>query len=189
MAKLCGLEKFPDGIPPILVISIATNGYTEAETRQIIEEGGDAARADEWIQKLRAAGLFHDTGPDASIPHEKLRHRTISKASNSTKGVEDGGKLLWDTLMNELTQDEVGFKHQVVVLDNVAKQYGLYAQINLCDLAKHNAETFCPASQVSKTNPWHGCKFVAMAVMHLLSKADTASKREAVTPVSRSLGG
>jgi hypothetical protein len=57
---------------------------------------------------------------------------------------------------------------------------------SLCD---EKASAFTPFSAVRDNFPWNGCKFASNTLLLLVSKADALSKRNAVRPVSRSLGG
>jgi len=57
------------------------------------------------------------------------------------------------------------------------------------EVASLEAEQMIPFNEVGTNYPWNGCKCVASAVMLFVSQVDTASKIEAICPVSRSLGG
>jgi hypothetical protein len=59
----------------------------------------------------------------------------------------------------------------------------------LDDLRNRKADDLIPFSHVDENNPWHGCKFAAMAVLHIVSETNISSKQDAVRPISNSLGG
>jgi hypothetical protein len=72
-------------------------------------------------------------------------------------------------------------------LDNVIK--GCHVFFDMESLRDKLAEHLIPFEAIQDNAPWNGCKFAAMAVMHLVSERDAASKKAAVRPVCRSLGG
>lgn len=72
-------------------------------------------------------------------------------------------------------------------LDNVIK--GCHVFFYMESLRDKLAEHLIPFEAIQDNAPWNGCKFAAMAVMHLVSERDAASKKAAVRPVCRSLGG
>jgi len=166
-----GIPTFPDGVPTMLAMSIAINGYTEAEAHEIMVEGGDAVNADEWMVKLTSAGYFRDV-----------------ESLSSTEAV-DGGSVLWNALLQELEKDESGFKHRIAVLDNAVKGNIPRVTNDLSALARGKSSSFLPFSSIQDKCPWHGCKMAAMAVLHLVSLTDAESKRQAIRSVCRSLGG
>ena len=61
----------------MLAMAIANSGYSEAEAPQIMIEGGDADKSDEWIQNLRDAGLVF-AGEDAAFLTESHPQRRTS---------------------------------------------------------------------------------------------------------------
>ena len=97
---------------------------------------------------------------------------------------QDGARLLWQRLKTELQEDESDFKHRICALDHLVK-----ISDRLGVLSGGPAEDYIPFSAVSSCCPWHGCKYAASAVLHLLSDLDAESKRKAITPIARSLGG
>jgi hypothetical protein len=103
--------------------------------------------------------------------------------------VPDAGTLLWETLKEELHDNEHGFKERMVALDNVVKGFCPWTP-NLLDVSKAEASCFIPPGEdVADSFPWHGCKFAACVVMYLVSSVDIPSKRNAVKRTSQSLGG
>ncbi|KAL3767307.1 hypothetical protein ACHAW5_001712, partial [Stephanodiscus triporus] len=98
----------------------------------------------------------------------------------------DAGTLLWTLLKKELEDDENGFKHRVSALDYVIK--GVCC-VHLEGLHDKVAGHLIPSDAIEEKFPWNGCKFAAMAVMPCVSARDAASKRTAVQPICRSLGG
>jgi MYND finger len=105
------------------------------------------------------------------------------------KSVHDAGTLLWTMLKKELQQDENGFKHRVYVLDSTIKGFVQVQRSGVEGLRDKKAGDFIPFFAVDDNCPWNGCKFAAMSVLHFVSKPDAGSKRDAVRPVCRSLGG
>lgn len=122
----------PRGVPPALAISIAVNGYTEAEARSMIDQDD---LADQWIEALRSAGFFGEQ--EVQVP---------DRPSPSTGSGEDGGMLLWTMLKSELESDETDFKHRMVVLDNAVKEYQ-----DLEKLCTAKASSFIQHQTSSKT--------------------------------------
>jgi len=182
-----GFGPIPPGVPPALAISIAVNGLTENEARQIMVKGGDRDRADDWIKALRDAGYFGFPSPSPSpSPAEAFGSAAMP---NSAK---DAGTLLWQSIKRELQNDEDQFKLRTAALDSAVKGMGLVNDLTL--LCRYKARDLIPP-MVSEHEyrdhfPWHGCKFAAMAVMHMVSPHDDVhAKQEAVRPVSKSLGG
>ena len=165
--------KLANPIAQLLAMAIRMHGYSETEARQAMVEGGDAASADEWISKLNDAGYF---SPPATVPV------AVS---------QDGGSILWNALMQELSASETDFKCRIAVMDNVVKGnisvplevLSLETSIKFLNLVAVQENT------VQENHPWHGCKFVAMTVLHLVSHTDAQSKRDALRPVCHSLGG
>ena len=171
------LPDVPNGVPALLAISVFNYGYTEIETRQIMCDSGDEDRADDWISKLREAGYFDS--PNVSLPNQLLESK-----------IDDGGRVLWSLLKDELELDEQGFKHRILVLDDFIKNVasGRYQSCSIEMLCGQKAGSFVPES-VTSGCPWHGCKFAASAVLLFCSGADVKAKRIAVRPLARSLGG
>ena len=129
---------------------------------------------------MRAAGFFDTTShPEIS----DIASPTMSTLDN--KG-GDSGTLLWTLLKKELEDDESGFKHRVSALDYAIK--GVCC-VDLEGLHDKVAGHLISSDAIEENFPWNGCKFAAMAVMHCVSARDAASKRAAVQPVCRSLGG
>jgi len=183
-----GVGPIPKGVPYMLAISILTGGYTEHEARQMIEIE-DISHADKWIEDLRNAGYFGK----AQITQPQ-KGGTIDTAISIARGdnESDAGDFLWQLLKQELTKDENGLKLCIVALDSAVKGMGLVNKIDL--LRNYKATDLVPPyvdiSEYCNDFPWHGCKFAAIAVIHLLSNdADVIVKRDAARPVSRSLGG
>jgi hypothetical protein len=56
-------------------------------------------------------------------------------------------------------------------------------------LSSDEASAIVPFEAIQDNCPWNGCKFAANTVLLLLTRADAQSKRNAVQPISRSLGG
>jgi hypothetical protein len=176
--SLTGLD-LPDGVPPCLAICFAITHHTETEARQVMVEGGNVARADEWIAKFRSAGYFEFNPPP---PTGTSGLATIAPSL-------DGGTYLWTELKRQLTADETDFKHRMAVLDKTVKMAGGAYSSELHILNEDEANGIFPLSMIADLYPWHGCKFVSTVVLHLLSKTDARSKQDAVRPVCRSLGG
>lgn len=169
----------PEGVPPALAISVATGGYSEAESRQMMIEGGDAHQADRWIQSMKRAGFFGN--PTQPLPSA----RSTSLQSNS-----DPGSFLWDGLLQRLSSDENGFKHQAMVLDNcIKKSGGGWSDRSLVSLHKKKAGHFIPFIAIADNCPWNGCKFVASTVMHMISAPNASAKQDACRTANRSIGG
>ena len=166
MLSLMGLDGVPAGVPTQLALAIAMNGYTEVESRAIMEDGGDGATADEWIDKLKRADYF--TGQNT---------------------LNDAGSLLWKLLLEKFRKDENAFKHQVMVLDNCIKDTGGRPSCDLDLLANQRAGDSIPFAFVQDNCPWHGCKFAGISVMHFISDTTAKAKRDACRTASRSLGG
>jgi hypothetical protein len=166
----------PEGVPPALAVSIMVSGYTESESRSIISEQEDAETTETWMEALRTAGFFETiTNPDTDALTEDCDTE------------EDGSNLLWQLLKKELQANESDFKHRIYVLDNAVKQFRGFPDLKyLCD---EKASAFIPFSAVRDNCPWNGCKFASNTLLLLVSKADALSKRDAVRPVSMSLGG
>ena len=99
MWTVLGLDP-PEGVPPALAISTAMYGYTEAEARQAIIEGGDGHKADMWIQTMRQAGFFGSSPsrtPSVSIAaqSESCNNRPSTTADHNLLV----GSFLWETLL------------------------------------------------------------------------------------------
>ena len=182
MWTLLGMQGPPEGVPFPLAISIATSGYTEAEARQIMIEGGDGAKADEWIKKLKAVGCFCNTTSEI----KSCGTRQITEIVDNGN---DPGLFLWEKIREALDVSENGFKHQLVVLDNCIKNTGGLIDADLFSLARKQAGHFIPFWAIANSCPWNGCKFAASAVMHLISEPTPEAKRDACRTVARSLGG
>jgi hypothetical protein len=166
----------PGGVPQMLALAIQLHGYSISEARRAMVEGGDAASADEWISKLVDAGYFETSN--------------LSASAHTATAPADGGSTLWNSLMQELIASETDFKCRMAALDNAVKG-NLSVSLEHLFLKTAN-EWLCKigsSKAVQKGNPWHGCKFVAMVVLHLVSDTDVQSKRDAIRPVCHSLGG
>ncbi|CAB9496445.1 expressed unknown protein [Seminavis robusta] len=187
MMQLLGVE-MPDGVPPALAVGIANGGHTETEARQMIVQGGDAANADRWIERMRQAGFFGSTN---SVSSDEPRLQSLSaKGSGVTPMDESAGSFLWKCLLQRLRQDEHGFKHQVMVLDNCVKNSGgRWSNNDLKSLQHKKAGDFIPFFAVGDNCPWNGCKFVASIVMHMLSPPTASAKCNACRTANRSIGG
>eukprot|EP00804_Cyclotella_cryptica_P025265 CCRYP_010372-RA/>CCRYP_010372-RA protein AED:0.22 eAED:-0.16 QI:0/0/0/1/1/1/2/0/429 len=172
----------PEGVPLPLAISIAAGGYTEAEARLMLIEGGDGGKADEWIQKLKAVGCFGSTTSEI----ESCRTRGIKELVDTGN---DPGLFLWKKIRRALDDSENGFKHQLVVLDNCIKNNGGLMDSDLSSLSRKSAEQLMPFWAIADHFPWNGCKFAASCVMHLISEPTPEAKRNACRTVARSLGG
>ena len=102
-----------------------------------------------------------------SIPDTEPQSQALSTTSNSADDVKDGGCFLWDTLMAELSQDESGLKHRLVVLDNVAKTSN-----ELHTLAERTAETYIMESQTAslgmaaRLSQWRCCIWCPGRTLH-----------------------
>ena len=184
----------PSGVPPSLAISIAMYGYTEAEARQAIIEGGDGHKADMWIQTMRQAGFFGSSPSPSRTPSVSIGAQCDSSNNRPSKNADQNllvGSFLWETLLEKLRCDENGFKHQIMVLDNCVKNTGGYllSERHLESLHTKKAGDFIPFEAIEDNCPWNGCKFAAISVMHLISAPNAAAKRDASRSASRSLGG
>lgn len=184
MLDLFGMDHVPEGVPKTLVMAIAMNGYSEREARAIMKDGGNAAEADEWIEKLRNAGCF------GGLARAAPDNATISLSAPLKDGdIEDAGERLWRKLFESLQRDENGFKHQVMVLDNCIKNTGGTGEVGLQDLKRRKAGQEIPFAAVQDKCPWNGCKFAGNSVMHFISGTSAPEKRDACRSASRSLGG
>jgi len=200
LQSVFGVSK-PEGVPIALAISAAVNGYTEAEVRAAIAEGGDASRADEWISTMHASGFFASGGhlDDADCsemqgapgggrnPEQILRVSSRASGDHSSRQHEtDPSTFLWEELKRELQSDESDFKHRILALGDEVKR-GTFN--DLSHLAHATAEYIIPFSAVKDNCPWNGCKFVATTLLLLVSNTDAPSKKSAIRPECHSLGG
>lgn len=177
----------PEGFPKVIALNILVSGLSESEVRQIFVDDDDQfppSKVDGWLAELRAKDWF----PSSSTDNVGVLTREFNAVSADSKEKigKEGGSYLWEELMRELSQDESDFKHRIAVFDTLVKQ-GMadLSWIGTCE-AK---EVFPFNEEINVNYPWNGCKCVASAVMLLVSRPNTASKIEAVRPVSRSLGG
>jgi hypothetical protein len=164
-----------DGVPHALAISVLTSGASEAEARGIMEDvNEDPGSIEAYIESMRSAGYFSPVNTSAS-------EEEVIDA--------DGSTFLWQSLKRELSEDESGFKHRIVVLDNAAKNTGGFRGNDLSRLCEEPASSSIPFSAISNNCPWGGCIFASSSVLLLISNIDPGSKRKALKPIAKSLGG
>ena len=184
MSEMFGVKRLPDWVPIHLALSILGSGYTEEEVRGIISEENDAYTTELWIGALSEAGYFPSSTSDNISSDLELNDSELDGSPHDV----DGGSLLWKLLEKELESNESDFKHRIYVLDTVIKQHPdpKSCLLELCEL---NAESTISFNVVGDSCPWNGCKFATNTVLLFVSPIDVDSKRDALRPVSRSLGG